>query len=135
MRSTCGAGDHRAQWACFASSLGAEYVPDQVTAQKLNLKGVVILSVDPDGAAAKAGLQGITPEDNGDVQIGDVITAVDGEPVAKINQLDAALDKHKIGDTVTLTIERDGQKNRCEGDVGRRGVSSREAAKLLQRSK
>ena len=71
---------------------------------------MLILNVDPDGPAAKAGLQPTTRDDNGDVNLGDLITAVDGQQVQKISDLDAALDKHKVGDTVTLTIERDGKK-------------------------
>ena len=89
--------------------LGAQYAPDQTTA-RLGLKGVLILNVDPDGAAAKAGLQPTTRDDNGEVSLGDVITAVDGVPAAKISDLDGALNKHKVGDVVTLTIERDGKK-------------------------
>jgi len=89
--------------------LGAQYVPDQTTT-RLGLTGVLILNVDPDGPAAKAGLQPTTRDDNGDVNLGDLITAVDGQPVQKISDLDAALDKHKVGDTVTLSVERDGKK-------------------------
>jgi S1-C subfamily serine protease len=90
--------------------LGAEYVPDQVTAKQLALTGVVILNVNPGGPADKAGLQPTTRDDNDDVQFGDLITAVDGKSVQKISDLDAALDAHKIGDTVTLSMERDGKK-------------------------
>ena len=90
--------------------LGAEYVPDQVTEERLGKTGVLILNVNPGGPADQAGLQPTTRDENGDVQLGDLITAVDGQPVAKISDLDAALDTHKIGDTVTLIIERDGKK-------------------------
>jgi len=71
---------------------------------------VLILNVEPDGPADKAGLQPTTRDENGDVQLGDLITAVDGKPVEQISDLDAALDAHKIGDTVTLTVELDGKK-------------------------
>ena len=89
--------------------LGAQYAPDKA-AENLGLKGVLILNVDADGPAAKAGLQPTTRDDSGNVNLGDLITAVDGQEVQKISDLDAALDKHKVGDTVTLTIERDGKK-------------------------
>ena len=89
--------------------LGAQYVPDQTTAN-LGLKGVLILNVDPDSPAAKAGLQPTTRDENGDVNLGDVITAVDGQAVQKISDLEAALDEHKVGDTVTLSIERNGKQ-------------------------
>ena len=69
-----------------------------------------MLNVDPDGPAAQAGLQPTTRDDNGEVSLGDLITAVDGQPVAKISDLDGLLDSHKVGDTVTLSVERDGKK-------------------------
>jgi VCBS repeat-containing protein len=81
-----------------------------VTAKQLALTGVLILNVNPGGPADKAGLQPTTRDENGDVQFGDLITAVDGKSVQKISDLDAALDAHKIGDTVTLSVERDGKK-------------------------
>ena len=89
--------------------LGAQYAPDQTTT-RLGLKGVLVLNVDPDGPAAQAGLQPTTRDDNGEVSLGDLITAVDGQPVAKISDLDGLLDSHKVGDTVTLSVERDGKK-------------------------
>jgi S1-C subfamily serine protease len=89
--------------------LGAEYLSDQ-RAKQLGFSGVLILNVDPGGPADKAGLQPTIRDENGDVQFGDLITAVDGKPVQKISDLDAALDAHKIGDTVTLSVERDGKK-------------------------
>ncbi len=89
--------------------LGAEYLSDQQTTQ-LGFTGVLILNVNPDGPADKAGLQPTTRDENGDVQFGDLITAVDGKPVKKISDLDGALDAHKNGDVVTLSIQRDGKK-------------------------
>ena len=41
-------------------------------------------------------------------QLGDIITAVDGKEVETVDDLDAALDNHNIGDTVTLSIVRGG---------------------------
>ena len=89
--------------------LGAQYAPDQ-WAKRLGLNGVLILNVDPNGAAAKAGLQPTTRDENGEVHLGDVITAMEGQPMKQISDLEAGLDAHKIGDTVTLTIDRDGKK-------------------------
>ena len=58
-------------------------------------KGVLVTSVTPDGAAAKAG-----------IKAGDVITAVDGEKVEGSGDLSRAINKKKEGD-VTLTVIRD----------------------------
>jgi S1-C subfamily serine protease len=96
--------------------LGAEYLSDQ-RAKQLNMAGVLILNVNPGGPADQAGLQPTTRDENGAVQFGDLITAVDGKPVQKISDLDAALDAHKNGDTVTLIIERDGKKQEVKATL------------------
>jgi serine protease Do len=58
-------------------------------------KGVLVTSVTPDGAAAKAG-----------IKAGDVITAVGGEKVESSGDLSRAINQKKEGD-VTLTVIRD----------------------------
>ena len=89
--------------------LGASYVPDRLMRNN-NFPGVMIASVTPNGPAAKAGLQSYSARRR---RLGDIITAVDGKPVQTIEDLEAALDEHNVGDTVTLSILRggpDGQK-------------------------
>ena len=93
--------------------------------QAVKHDGRVDLNVDPDGPADKAGLRPTTRDENGDVQFGDLITAVDGKPIQKMSDLDAALDTHKIGDTVTVTVEARRQETGCEGDAGRRGATEK----------
>src|SRR6266576_2987605 len=43
--------------------------------------GVLIVSVLPGGAAANAGLRGVVQTEDGDVELGDIIVAIDGEKV------------------------------------------------------
>ena len=52
--------------------------------------------------------EGYSAEEAG-IQIGDVIVAVDGQPVSTTADLMAIRREHIIGDTLTLTILRDGQ--------------------------
>lgn len=61
--------------------------------------GAYVQSVVSGAAADKAGLQ-----------VGDIITAVDGEEVDGSAAFIAIKDKHKAGDTVTLTIDREAKK-------------------------
>lgn len=61
-------------------------------------KGVFVYSVNEGGAGDKAGLK-----------LGDVITKVDDKSVATMEDLSAAKKGHKAGDTVTLTVFRDGE--------------------------
>ncbi len=49
------------------------------------------------------------PADKAGVQEGDVITEVDGTTINESTSLTSALGKHKVGDSVTLTIVRDGK--------------------------
>ena len=58
-------------------------------------QGVLILDVVEDSPAEEAGLQD-----------GDLITAVDGEPVGEPQKLADAIADHEPGDTVTLTVYR-----------------------------
>ena len=69
---------------------------------------MVIVEVVPDSPAAKAGLRPTVIE-NGQVRLGDVITAIDGKPIRKVKDLFAILDTHKVGDRITLNVLRDGE--------------------------
>jgi serine protease Do len=52
------------------------------------------------------------PADTAGLQAGDVITAVDEQPVDAENDLAARITAHKPGDTVSLTVERSGEEPR-----------------------
>jgi S1-C subfamily serine protease len=76
----------------------------------LNLpKGVALVQVAPNTPAARAGLQPFRRAASGDVIGGDVITAINDEPVADLDDMLAALEKRQPGDSVTLTVWRHGQ--------------------------
>ncbi len=72
--------------------------------------GVLIYQTIPGGAAAAAGLRGLTQTENGDVELGDIITGIDGQKVDNTDDLTRILDKHQIGDTVQVSIVRNGRK-------------------------
>jgi len=76
----------------------------------LNLpKGVALVQVAPNTPAARAGLQPFRRAADGDVIGGDVITAINDEPVADLDDMLAALERRQPGDSVTLTLWRNGQ--------------------------
>lgn len=58
-------------------------------------EGAVVTSVNADSPAEEAGLQ---PDD--------IVTAVDGEPIASADGLIIAAREHEIGETITLTVVR-----------------------------
>ena len=77
-------------------------------------RGILIEEVLPDTPAAKAGLRGgdETREIEGVTFVtgGDVIIAIDGQPVQVFDDLLAYLGRYTSpGDAITLTIYRDGE--------------------------
>ncbi len=73
---------------------------------RLGIKGVLIINVRPDGPAEQAGLRPTRETDDGRIALGDVITAVDGQPIASNNDLFLYFQKKEPGDTITLTLKR-----------------------------
>jgi putative serine protease PepD len=71
--------------------------------------GVLIFAVQPGGAAASAGLRGLVQTENGDVELGDIIVAIDGDKVSNYDALLGLLDKHQVGDTVNVDVMRTGR--------------------------
>jgi S1-C subfamily serine protease len=71
--------------------------------------GVLIWSVRPGGPAANAGLKGLARTEDGDIELGDIIVAVDGEKIANYDNLYRVLDKHQINDTVNVDVIRRGR--------------------------
>ena len=76
----------------------------------LNLpRGVALVQVAPNSPAARAGLQPFRRGADGGVVAGDVITAIDNQPVADLDDMLTQLERRQAGDTVTLTLWRNGQ--------------------------
>jgi S1-C subfamily serine protease len=90
--------------------LGVQLASDQLARQLGVKEGVLIVKVTPDSPAASAGLRGTRRDASGDVHVGDVIIAVDGQPVRNAADLYEALKNHQAGDTVTVTIIREGTR-------------------------
>ena len=83
--------------------LGVNILNDQ-TAQQNKIDGVVVSQVMPGGAADRAGIQGMESLGFGGVRVNDIIVAIDGKEVHKSMDLFKAIDAHKVGDTVDVTV-------------------------------
>ena len=70
-------------------------------------KGVPLVRIQRGGPAAKAGLKAFARGDGGIVQ-GDVITAINDEPIEDADDMLNALEKLNPGDSATLTLWRAG---------------------------
>jgi serine protease Do len=73
------------------------------------MQGVVVSAVEKGQAADKAGIQRL-----------DVITAVEGQPVRSQDELVAAVSSRRAGDTVKLTVLRDGKTLTLTATLGDR---------------
>lgn len=82
-------------------------------------RGVLILVVQPDGPAAKAGLRPTRDTPAGWI-LGDVIVGIDDKRIDNTQDYIAALAKHKVGDTISVTVLRDGEER--EVDVTLEGI-------------
>jgi len=73
-------------------------------------QGVLIQKVIPGGAAERAGLRGGNEQayvGNQPIMLGgDLIVGVDGQEVSDPQDINALMDKHQAGDTLTVTIYR-----------------------------
>ena len=74
-------------------------VPESVSERYGMSQGALVESVDPTSCAAKAGLQK-----------GDIITALNGTTVISSAELVEEKKQYQAGDTVSIDIERDGEK-------------------------
>jgi S1-C subfamily serine protease len=88
-------------------SLGVQLASDQIM-QQLDQKGALIMNVVPDSPAAKAGLKPTRKDGQGHLQLGDIIVGVDDTKIESANDVFAALESHKAGDTVKLHIPTGG---------------------------
>lgn len=74
-------------------------VPESVSERYGMSQGALVESIDPTSCAAKAGLQK-----------GDIITALNGTTVISSAELVEEKKQYQAGDTVSIDIERDGEK-------------------------
>ena len=97
--------------------LGITYlaVEDAQTATQLgvNAYGVYVVEVVKGGPAEKAGLQA-----------GDRIVSVDGTEIASKDDLGTLMQKHAAGDTLSITIARDGQMQTVNVTLGEKTASN-----------
>jgi S1-C subfamily serine protease len=93
--------------------IGIQIAEDQI-ADRLGVKGILVVDVVPGSSAAKAGIRPTQREGSGRVHLGDVITAIDGKKVESANELFILLENYKIGDIVNITLLREGKTSQTK---------------------
>jgi len=78
------------------------------------LEGVLIAEVVPGSPAASANLQPTMVSGDGSIVLGDLITHINGEPVKQVEDLLSQVEMKHNGDTVRLTIERNGARGEVD---------------------
>ncbi len=121
----------------------ARYIPELIANGKISRpdvgivavmetdRGLQIVGTNEDGPAAKAGLRGwrvvrqqvrrgpfVQTVEKQDRDYADLIVAVDGQPVDTGNALIDAIEAHKPGDQIVLTIVRGGQPHQVSITLG-----------------
>ncbi len=87
---------------------GITFVRDEV-ARRAKIEGAVVLEAARASRAYELGLRGVYRDSYGRLLIRDVIVGIDQKKLKSYDDLFAALDGYRIGDTVTLTVAREGE--------------------------
>jgi 2-alkenal reductase len=112
---------------------GTSVVPDLAKAMNLDVsqRGALVEEVMPNSPAEKAGLRGSNNQVTIDGQTanvgGDVITAIDNNPVVSMDDLIAYLETTKVDQKVTLTVLRDGKQQTVDVTLAARPASQQQA--------
>jgi len=109
---------------------GADLTPQLAKILNLDVdQGVVVEKVTPNGPAADAGLQAgsatVAIEGTQMKAGGDVITAIDGKQITGMDDLISAVNAKQPGDSITLTVLRDGSSHEITVKLGDRPDSVR----------
>jgi S1-C subfamily serine protease len=91
-------------------SLGVELAADP-TARRLGVEeGALVLRVYRGSGAERAGIRETRYEGRLRVELGDVIVAIDGQPVAGASDVFLILERKRAGDRVTVALQRGGRR-------------------------
>lgn len=75
-----------------------------------SIEGVVVYAVTEGGAAERAGIRPLYLDRYGNVQLGDVIIAVNGQTIAAYSDLFLELEKYSPGERIIVTVMRDNER-------------------------
>ncbi|MCK5232042.1 MAG: PDZ domain-containing protein, partial [Desulfobulbaceae bacterium] len=78
-------------------------------ARRFQIKGVLVINVEPGSSAESAGIRP-TRQVIGKIVLGDIIESVNGKAVSSYDDLRNELDRYRVNDEVTLELLRDGKQ-------------------------
>jgi S1-C subfamily serine protease len=87
-----------------------DVTPAVATQYGLNVQsGVMIISVEGNSAAARAGLRAAAASTSNRVA-GDVIVSIDGQPINSFDELASYIDSRKVGDRIQIKLVRENRE-------------------------
>ena len=98
-------------------TMGVELASDHI-ARRSGIEGAVVTRVFEGSGADRAGLRPVSRDRRGRVVVGDVIVAVNEELIRSGGELGLILESFKEGDTVTVTVKREGQEKNLRVKLG-----------------
>jgi S1-C subfamily serine protease len=87
--------------------------------RELGVEGVLVLRVEAGSAAQKAGLRGTRVTQGGEVVPGDIILAVEDEPVQRVAELVDLLERFRVGDEIRVAVYREGEIRQVSATLAR----------------
>lgn len=81
---------------------------DERLVKRLGIDGILVLGVEPGGAAHKAGIRP-TKQYGNEIVLGDIISGIAGTRVTNYDDIRTELERYAVGDEVIVNIIRDGQ--------------------------
>lgn len=97
--------------------IGVTLVSSQYTKQA-GISGSLIMDVADSSPAQIVGLRPTTRNNRGEIELGDIITAIDNQAITSNNDLFIALEKYAPGDVITISYDREGKDRALELTLG-----------------
>jgi S1-C subfamily serine protease len=93
--------------------IGVSLAQERVV-RELGLRGALVVDVSPGSAAERAGLAPTRRDSSGRIVLGDLIVAIDGQPVTSVDDLTLQLEQRQIGQHIRVTVERNGRQRELD---------------------
>jgi S1-C subfamily serine protease len=98
-------------------SMGVELASDHI-ARRAGIEGAVVTQVVEGSGAQRAGIRPVYRDRRGRATVGDVIVAVNGEPIRSGGELGLILEGLKEGDAIDVTVDRNGSETTLRVELG-----------------
>jgi S1-C subfamily serine protease len=90
------------------------HLADPRMLERLQLRGALVLGVEPGSPAERAGIQPTQRDGYGRLLLGDIIVGVDGVEVNDPVDIYRALDRRQVGERVRVALDRAGERAEIE---------------------